>query len=289
VLWAFRAGAAVASRVPEPVVFGAAHVLAAGWMVGAGRARRQVARNLQRVHGRSFRGWRLRRDVYRTFDSYARYWAESLRLPGTPPERIAAGIDVPAFGHVRHALEAGNGAILALPHLGGWEWGGFWMAEVERVPVSVVVERLEPPELFDWFADLRQAFGMKVIPLDREAGTEVLRALRANHVVCLLCDRDLDEGGVEVEFFGERTTLPGGPATLALRSGAPLLPAAVYFDGRRHLGVVRPPVPVERQGRLRDDVGRVTQALAAELEGLVRRAPEQWHLLQPNWPSDRRP
>jgi KDO2-lipid IV(A) lauroyltransferase len=52
--------------------------------------------------------------------------------------------------------------------------------------------------------------------------------------------------------------------------------------------VVRPPVPAERQGDgLRADVTRVTQLLANELEGLIRAAPEQWHLLQPNWPSDR--
>ena len=93
---------------------------------------------------------------------------------------------------------------------------------------------------------------------------------------------------MEVEFFGERTTLPGGPATLALRTGATLLPAAVYFrSGRDHLGVVRPPVPVQRSGRLREDIARITQALAQELEILIRAAPEQWHLLQPNWPSDR--
>jgi KDO2-lipid IV(A) lauroyltransferase len=30
----------------------------------------------------------------------------------------------------------------------------------------------------------------------------------------------------------------------------------------------------------------VTQLLAHELEFLIRRAPEQWHLFQPNWPSD---
>ncbi|MGH9285712.1 MAG: phosphatidylinositol mannoside acyltransferase, partial [Acidimicrobiales bacterium] len=77
-------------------------------------------------------------------------------------------------------------------------------------------------------------------------------------------------------------------ATLALRTGAPNLPTTVYFDGRAHYGVVRPPVPAEREGSLRDDVARVTQALAAELEVLIRRAPEQWHLFQPNWPSDRR-
>jgi KDO2-lipid IV(A) lauroyltransferase len=103
-----------------------------------------------------------------------------------------------------------------------------------------------------------------------------------------LCDRDLAGTGPEVEFFGERTTLPGGPATLALRTGAALLPTAIYFDGphsRRSL--VLPPIDTTRQGKFRQDVQRVTQELAQALEVLIRRAPEQWHLLQPNWPSDR--
>ena len=51
--------------------------------------------------------------------------------------------------------------------------------------------------------------------------------------------------------------------------------------------MVRPPIDTTRQGKLRDDVARVTQVLAHELEELIRLAPEQWHLLQPNWPSDR--
>jgi phosphatidylinositol dimannoside acyltransferase len=50
--------------------------------------------------------------------------------------------------------------------------------------------------------------------------------------------------------------------------------------------VVRPPLSPERHGGLRDDVARLTQVLAGELEYLIRRAPEQWHLFQPNWPSD---
>ena len=50
--------------------------------------------------------------------------------------------------------------------------------------------------------------------------------------------------------------------------------------------MVRPAIPAERQGRFRDDVARVTQHLAGEMEVLIARAPEQWHMLQPNWPSD---
>jgi KDO2-lipid IV(A) lauroyltransferase len=248
--------------------------------------RAQVERNLRRVHGSDFRGVAMRRAVAATFESYGRYWAESLRLPGTSPAVLDAGMTCPGWNHVEDGLAAGRGVILALPHLGGWEWAGFWLAEVQRVPVSVVVEALEPPELFEWFADLRRSFGMSIIPLDADAGTAVVRALRANQVVCLLSDRDIGGGGVEAEFFGERTLLPGGPATLSLRTGAPVLPVAVYFRGDDHLGDVRAPIPVVREGRLRDDVTRVTQLLAHELEQLIRAAPEQWHLLQPNWPSD---
>ena len=82
--------------------------------------------------------------------------------------------------------------------------------------------------------------------LGPEAGTAVLRALKANHIALLMCDRDIGGGGVEVELFGERTTLPGGPATLALRTGAPLLPAAVYFEGATRPPRVRAPARVAR-------------------------------------------
>ncbi|MCZ7526161.1 MAG: hypothetical protein M5U14_07155 [Acidimicrobiia bacterium] len=144
--------------------------------------------------------------------------------------------------------------------------------------------------MLEWFAGVRRALGMEIVVLGRSAAADVLGALKRGRVVALLCDRDLTGDGVDVEFFGERTTLPAGPATLALRTGAPLVPAAVYFAPRGgHRAVVCPPVPAERLGRLRDDVARVTQDLAGRFEELIRAAPEQWHLFQPNWPSDRLP
>src|SRR5207244_7251337 len=154
-----------------------------------------------------------------------------------------------------------QGTIPTIQRLANWDLGGAWMAQ-PGVPVTAVAEPLEPPELFDWFVAFREALGVKIVPLGAAAGTAVLRALKAGEVVGLICDRDLAGGGAEVTFFGERTTLPAGPATLALRSGAPLLPVAIYFDGPTgHRGVVRPPVAVERTGRLREDVARVTQTV----------------------------
>jgi KDO2-lipid IV(A) lauroyltransferase len=76
--------------------------------------------------------------------------------------------------------------------------------------------------------------------------------------------------------------------TLGIRTGAAVLPTTVYYDRSRggHAGIVRPPLDLARTGRLRDDVAAGTQLLARELETFIRRAPEQWHVMQPNWPSD---
>ena len=264
----------------------------AGRFIGLGMAstdgdrRRIIAAHLQRIHGGRLSALALRREVQRAFDSYARYWFELFRLPEVSVAELDAGMSLSGFGNVIDALDAGKGAIIALPHLGGWDWGGAWLA-TQGYPMTVVVEPLNPPELLDWFASYRRTLGMNVVPLGPEAGTAVMRALADNKLVGLLCDRDIGGGGVEVEFFGERTTLPAGPATIALRTGAPLLPTAVYFtDHGGHHGAVRPPIDTTRQGKLRDDVARITQVLAHELEALIRTAPEQWHVFQPNWPSD---
>ena len=252
-----------------------------------GQRGRMVARHAGRVAGRPLTAAEEKAAVQASVASYARYWMESLRLRRLDRAKIEARFSIEGLEHIQAARDAGTGAVLAIPHVGGWDVGGAWFV-ANGFPLAVVVEPLQPPELFEWFAGLRRSFGLKVIPLGQGAGTEVLRCLRNNEVVGLLCDRDIGGGGVEVEFFGERTTLPGGPATLALRSGAPVLPTAIFFDGpTTHHAIVRPHVDMARTGKFREDVARLTQATARELEGLIRLAPDQWHLFQPNWPSDR--
>jgi len=246
-----------------------------------------VARNLQRVYGPELTGVALQRKVQQTFESYARYWMEAFRLPSTSREDLDFSMSYDGYEHLEDALATGLGPLMIIPHLGGWEWAAFWMTEVMGIPVSAVVEKLEPPELYEWFVGLRTAMGMNVIPLGPRAGAEVVKAVNRGDVICLLTDRDIEGTGVEVEFFGEKTTMPKGPAMLALRTGAPLLPCAIYYRDGGHHGVVRPRVPAERtDAGLRADVARVTQALARELEILIRAEPEQWHLMSPNWPSD---
>ena len=283
----YKFGSAIAQLTPGPISQGLANVAGAAMAPTMRAKRSMIERHLRRVDP-SLGPFAVRRKAQQAFESYSRYWVESFRLPNLSKQTVDRTFTYTGYHeHLLPALDAGNGCIIALPHLGGWEWAGRWIADRGH-PITVVVEPLENRELFEWFVDLRAKLGMTVVPLGPDAGAAVLKALRNNEVVCLLSDRDLTRDGVSVEFFGEHTTLPPGPATLSLRTGAPILPTGVYFTKayNGHHTIVRAPVPAEREGRLRDDVTRVTQLLAHELEWLIRRAPEQWHLFQPNWPSD---
>lgn len=285
--WGYRTAATLARALPQSVAEASGDALVTLFTPVLWPRRQMIERHLVRASGGRLKGIALQREVRRAFQSYVKYWVESFRLSQMTPAELDARMSYEGLQHLDAALAQGNGVILALPHLGGWDFGGAWFTS-QGYKATVVVEPLEPPELFEWFADMRRSMGLEVVPLGPDVGTTILRRLKEGGIVGLVCDRDLPGTGVPVTFFGEETTLPSGPATLALRTGAPLLPATCYFDGRRnHRGVVRPPIPVERSGRFREDVVRVTQLLAHELEVLIGAAPSQWHLFQPNWPSDR--
>ncbi|MGH9017878.1 MAG: phosphatidylinositol mannoside acyltransferase [Acidimicrobiales bacterium] len=275
-------------RLPERVADAAAASVGLGLTAVRQESRAYYARHIRRVLGPELSDADVRDWTRRAFVHYARYWMEGSRLPAVDAGTVSARMRVESgYEHLVAGMKAGRGVIMALPHLGRWEWGGAWLT-LQGYPMTAVAEPVEPPELYDWFVSQREALGLRIVQLGSDSGGVLLRTLRAGGLVGLLCDRDLVGNGVEVEFFGERTTLPGGPATLALRTGAALVPTAVYGGpGRLHTAVILPPVAAERTGRLRADVERVTQEVAYGLETLIRRAPDQWYLFQPNWPSDK--
>jgi KDO2-lipid IV(A) lauroyltransferase len=223
------------------------------------------------------------------FAAYGRYWAETLWVRPRRRSQIESSIVIEGGEWTADAMRQGRGLVVALPHVGNWEFAGP-AASMLGLDLVAVAENLGNRRLRDWFVGLRAEMDIDIVLATGSA--VVMRTLehrlRNNGTVALLCDRDLKGRGVPVEFFGEMTTLPAGPVSLALRADAPLLTAAAYFEPRGgHRIVIRPPIAIPGEGDRKERVRAGTQAVAAELEELIRRAPEQWHILQPNWPSDR--
>ena len=225
--------------------------------------------------------------------SYSRYWLETFRLPSMDLDNVAAKVDANTEGreHIENGLAAGRGVILALPHSGNWEASGVWLV-AQHGPFATVAERLKPESLFDRFVAYRESLGMEVLPATGAARPpmEVLaERLRENKVVCLVADRDLSRRGIEVDFFGEPTRMPAGPALLAQQTGAALLGVHAYFVGNDSWGHSISPPLVAPDGNRVEEVRQLTQRLADRFAARILEHPTDWHMLQKLWLADLTP
>lgn len=215
--------------------------------------------------------------------SYARYWREAFRLPSMDQVELGRRLHVRDIKMVWAALEDGRGAILALPHSGNWDMAGVWMAQ-NYGTFATVAERLKPESLYNRFLAYRESLGFKVVPSsggERPAYDVIRDWLNDNGVVCLMADRDLSRRGVQVDFFGEPSRLPAGPAKLAVDTGAALFPVHCWFDGDGWGCQVYPQLDPSS-----GDVPVITQALADRFAVNIAAHPEDWHMMQPQWIAD---
>jgi KDO2-lipid IV(A) lauroyltransferase len=220
--------------------------------------------------------------------SYLRYWMESFRLPAWSRERVKSGFDPKDIHFLTDGLAAGGGVILALPHMANYDLAGAWVTTKLETPFTTVAERLKPETLYDRFVAYREGLGMEVLPHSGGAAFGTLaRRLRDGGLVCLVADRDLSASGVEVDFFGEKTRMPAGPALLAQQTGALLLPVTLWYDDSPVMqGRVHPPVEVPESGSRGEKTSVMTQALADAFATGIADHPEDWHMLQRLWLAD---
>ncbi len=216
--------------------------------------------------------------------SYARYWREVFRLPVMPPATVVAGTVTVGESAVRTLLAAERGVVFALPHSGNWDTAAAWFAAT-GVHFTTVAERLKPESLFDRFVAFRESLGMEVLPLtggERPPYDVLTERLSAGGAVCLLADRDLTPRGVDVRFFGATARMPAGPASLALRTGAALVPVHLAFRRDGWLITFYDEVPPT-------DVATMTQAMADRFAEGIAAHPADWHMLQRLWLDDLEP
>ncbi len=216
--------------------------------------------------------------------SYFRYWHEAFRLPAWSQRRVVDGVVTSNESTLRDVYARGHGAVVSLPHMANWDLAGAW-ACLTGLPVSTVAERLRPESLFNRFVGYRAQLGIEVVPsTGAESPLAAMRAaLARGRVVCLLGDRALGKGAVDVRLLGEPARLSGGPAALARMAKVPLVVAVASYRGPLlHLEISDPIDPVAGRG----GVVAMTQQVADVFGAGIRRSPQDWHMLQPVFVAD---
>lgn len=248
----------------------------------------QLRNNLRQVVGRQMPDDQFEDLIARAVRSYVRYWREVFQLPGWDRDDIVDRHEYGGIDNLQTPIDDGRGVVLALTHSGNWDAASIAVTHGMGVGMTVVAERLQPESLYQRFRAFRESLGMEVAALTGDEVPAVVtmkRRIADNGVVCLLSDRDLAGNGIHVELCGRRTTMPSGPALLALQTGAALIPTQMGFTPGGWSITFHPEVPIPDGKRLRDRVEAATQEVANLFTDFIRAAPQDWHMFQRIWPD----
>jgi lauroyl/myristoyl acyltransferase len=274
----------VIGRAPKRFLYVAADI--GGWIMwlGSRRVRAVTEDHMRHVLGVRGSAGARKRAARGCARAAGRYYADFSRTPHLP--RGAAFDEIESIEGLEHWFEAydrGCGLIVCSAHLGNPEY--FVRATAQLgFDLLVLTEPLSPPRVHALVHEAREAPGARFMPVSLAAVREAIAHLKRGGVLAVLGDRDVLHNGHPTVFFGERARLPTGAVDLALRTGAPILPAFVVRTPEDWFRVyIDPAFALERTGDRDAELDAGMRAVAAALEAGIRRAPDQWFPLQPVW------
>src|ERR671933_122406 len=280
--WLLRLGFALSRCLPLSwrYALGAVGGEAVYWCWPA--KRRNTRRNMAVVTGDHGDGRRAAALARASLRNYGRYLIDFLNLPNMPPAEVVRRARVQGWEYVDRGLEAGKGVIFVTGHFGFWDYAPCLAAARYPGRVYVVAEAFTSPRLDRLIQSQREAQGTTVIPMT--CVRQMVRVLRKNGILGVLVDRPAGGEGVAVQFFGRRTMVPAGAATLAAMTGAMLVPG--YLVRRRdggYDGYILPPTAPAPGGDRAADIQRMTQSIFSALERIIAASPQYWYMFRDMW------
>ncbi len=214
--------------------------------------------------------------------SYLRYWFDTFRLNKWSKSRIIETTYVIRENLLRDPIASKQGCIVALPHAGNWDHAAAYFCST-GITLTAVVEKLKPEAIFKKFLAYRSSIGIEPISHKEKTIPLLLERLSSGKLVALVADRDMSRSGVEVSFLGGIAKMPAGPATLAIKSGSPLITAYIRYlkDGIEI--TFDETVKLPTSGSEAEKIKVVTQSMADNFAKRIKDSPVDWHMLQRIW------
>ncbi|HEV2122705.1 MAG TPA: hypothetical protein VGW38_08020 [Chloroflexota bacterium] len=287
-LYLFSAGIWLAERLSSAVIYGIATILGRAIATLPTAQRHRLRRNLAVVVDTSVDDPQLDPLVKQVFRTQAANYADLLRARCITPSEVEARLIQSGEGWepFMECVRRKTGCVLVTPHFGRVELLNHFLG-ARHLPITLPVERLQPPALFELITRQRTRPTYELVPHDA-ALRPSLRALKRGEVVVFFAEWAPGGNRVNVQFFGRSTPFPPGPAFVALRADVPLfvgfeLPSVHPGTFLAHIGA---PLQVERSSDSNIDVQRLTQRMASEFERGIRQAPGHWVMFHDIWPEN---
>jgi lauroyl/myristoyl acyltransferase len=280
----FRAIEGVIARLPRRLAYAIGVGVSTLAFPLLARQRKALEANLQQVMP-ELAAPEIRKLAWRNWLNYCKAWIDFFKIPRMDRNRLSSLLTPIGLEHLDTAMAAGRGVIVVAPHMGSWELAaGSWAASFGEI--GVMVEQIEPRQLFEHVYRLRSRMGIRVIPLSRTGARDIMRMLKDHRMVVLAMDRDILNTGRSYPFFGRMTRFPTGAVEIALKTGAPILPAFCIRDRKdAYVAIGDKPLFLTPSEDHEADVRGAMEHILASFERYIKRYPDQWHVLEPIWPE----
>lgn len=279
--WAYRAGERVLEALPRRLLLGIASAAGNVAYDLAGPKRGLLHENLAHAMGRSFDDRRVRATARRAFRNYAKYLVDMMRMAGMTERDVERLVSIDNVECLAEARASGGGILICTVHVGGMDLIAPALSQVgERL--HVVADDTTYGRLYEHLKEVRARHGLFLIGWRNLRG--LFRVLRDGENLVLFCDGGYRHGDVPVEFLGQPTTFPIGPASLSARTATPMLP--VHCSRTSDDTFVARGLPLIRAANDSPaELYRATQALADALGAVIAADPGQWYMFRPVWPQ----
>ncbi len=254
------------------------------------KKRRQIAlNNLQIAFGSHLTKSQRIEICKASFINVGKTCIEFLRFPKLNAKNIWDEVSVEGAENLHTALGGGKGAIVFLPHFGNWELLSLVYGALIPDRAKAIAFPLKNASLNTYIWQHREQMSLRLIPRKR-AIRETLRALKNNEAVGFFADQNAGPEGVFVNFLGKPASAVRGPATLALKTGAPLLfSLSIRQPDNRHHVYISPPIHPTLSDDFERDIETYTAQMLKQLEAYIHKYPEQWLWLHNRWKTQPQP
>jgi len=285
----FRLGNVVIGALPPRARYPLAALVGRSAFLVMRRRRRIAFENYGQVLGLPWNHPLTRRTAQRAFGNYFKMIADFILMDSLRPDEIRKMVRPVGREHLDQALAQHRGAVVVTAHVSNWDMLAA-AAAVYGYPTNAVTNELPSGGLNRLVVASRARIGMKMIPLGASSLRNIMKALSRNEVVALACDLFAGERGVSVPFFNRPALFPPGPASIALRTGAPIIPVWVRREPNNvYVAEVEAPLEVSRTGDMARDIQVTTERIVQFFERIIRREPDQWLVFLPVWRPQAQP
>ncbi|MFC2068733.1 lysophospholipid acyltransferase family protein [Chloroflexota bacterium] len=247
------------------------------------RHRNIISNNIKHILGVKLDKQSLRQKVRIVFKNMAKNYFELTKLPQLRSGKLGRSVKIEGWHHLIRAISSGKGTIIASVHLGNFEFAAQVLA-MRGIKMTIIVEEFNSTPFLRCIAQLRQRNGNRILPLSASALRDCLQTLRHGGTVVIVCDRDIQGNGLKVKFFGEEASLPSGAISLALRTGATVVPLFCVRKPSNQLAIcIESPLELVYSRNRSHSVRANLERFVAIMEDYIYQYPEQWVVREPIW------